>query len=140
MGIDAQIALVQSDPLAALSTLDRLWRFEAGCRVIWCEDGLAGLEYVFGTGRHWDRPEDRLRLVLIDVGVRVVDGLEVLRRIRGSRDVAPVKVAMMSRRVPSSMAPDAPHVDRWMHIPPSEHELAGALRLAGLGAVLVEGD
>jgi CheY-like chemotaxis protein len=47
-------------------------------------DGVAALEYLFGTGKHAGRDASVLpSVVLLDLKLPKVDGLEVLRRIRG---------------------------------------------------------
>ncbi len=137
MDIAAEILLIQSDPRAGMRTLDRLWRFESGARTVWCRDGLEGLEYVFGTGRYWDRPADRVRAVFLDFETRVLDGAEVLRRIRGWRRGDPLFVAMMARRAARDAGVPLPRIDRWVHVPPTLKEIDGVLRAAGLGAVAV---
>lgn len=46
-------------------------------------DGAEALEYVFGTGRYAGRdPAEAPALVLLDLKLPKIDGLEVLRRIR----------------------------------------------------------
>ena len=47
------------------------------------EDGEEALEYLFCTGRHSTAPPDRMpAVVLLDIRLPIVDGLEVLRAIR----------------------------------------------------------
>ncbi len=51
--------------------------------VIVVRDGAAALDYVFGTGEHASRDAGVLpSVVLLDLKLPKVDGLEVLRRIR----------------------------------------------------------
>src|SRR5918994_4263984 len=51
--------------------------------VVVARDGAEALEYLFATGRHERRDRDSMpHLVLLDLGLPKVDGLEVLRRIR----------------------------------------------------------
>ncbi|MCX6269813.1 MAG: response regulator [Bacteroidetes bacterium] len=47
------------------------------------EDGKEALDYLFGTGKYADRDTTHMPLlVLLDLKLPVIDGLEVLRRIR----------------------------------------------------------
>jgi two-component system response regulator len=47
------------------------------------EDGEEALEYLFHTGRHSAAPVDQMpALVLLDIHLPIIDGLEVLRAIR----------------------------------------------------------
>jgi two-component system response regulator len=52
-------------------------------QVVVVRDGAAALDYLFGTGKHADRDPSVLpSVVLLDLKLPKVDGLEVLRRIR----------------------------------------------------------
>jgi two-component system response regulator len=47
------------------------------------EDGEEALEYLFHTGRHSTAPPDRMpAVVLLDIQLPIIGGLEVLRAIR----------------------------------------------------------
>ena len=47
-------------------------------------DGAAALDYLFATGKHAGRDQERRpTIVLLDLKLPKIDGLEVLRRIRG---------------------------------------------------------
>jgi two-component system, response regulator len=47
------------------------------------EDGEEALEYLFGTGRYSGHHEDQLpAVVLLDIRLPIIDGLEVLRAVR----------------------------------------------------------
>ncbi len=64
-------------------------------------DGAAALAYLFGTGEHTDRNVSVLpRLVLLDLKLPKIDGLEVLRRIRedARTKILPVVVMTASRQ------------------------------------------
>jgi two-component system response regulator len=51
--------------------------------VVIIQDGAEALEYLFGTGAHGGRdPADTPTVMLLDIKLPKVDGLEVLRRLR----------------------------------------------------------
>jgi two-component system, response regulator len=51
--------------------------------VVVARDGAEALDYLFATGRHEGRDPDSMpHLILLDLGLPKLDGLEVLRRIR----------------------------------------------------------
>lgn len=53
--------------------------------IVCVRDGQEALDWLFGTGAHAGRdPLDRPAVVLLDLKLPKVDGLEVLRRIRGN--------------------------------------------------------
>lgn len=60
-------------------------------------DGQEALDYLFGAGAHAGRDIGRLpRLVLLDLNLPKLDGLEVLRRIRASAATRRLPVVMLT--------------------------------------------
>lgn len=130
MDIEADILLVQAEAREARRTMDLLWGFEAGARTYWCRDGIEALEFVFGTGRHWDRPEGYPKLVLLDADEPLLGGIEILRRFRSSHAADGVRVALLD----GGPIEDRPHLgaDRVIAKPPTVATLERALIEAGL--------
>jgi two-component system response regulator len=63
--------------------------------VVAVRDGLEALDYLFRMGRHaFRKPEDLPAVVLIDLNLPKLDGLEVLRRMRSDyrTKLAPVVI------------------------------------------------
>lgn len=60
-------------------------------------DGSEALDYLFCTGRHSDRPiGNRPQLVLLDLDLPKVSGLDVLRRMRASARTRSIPVAVLT--------------------------------------------
>ena len=77
------ILLVEDSPSDSI-LIERALR-KAGIQnpVFQAKDGLDALHYVFATGRYEDRdPTEMPAVVLIDLNLPKMDGLEVLRRMR----------------------------------------------------------
>ena len=54
--------------------------------VVIARDGVEALDYIFGTGAHAGRdPEDTPAVILLDLKLPKIDGLEVLRRLRSDQ-------------------------------------------------------
>jgi two-component system response regulator len=80
-----EILLAEDNPEDAEMTLRALRKHNLGNQVHWVKDGEEALEYLFGTGRYAGRePTPALRLVLLDIKMPKVDGIEVLRRVKDS--------------------------------------------------------
>ena len=60
-------------------------------------DGAEALEYVFGEGRYEGRGvDDPPRVILLDLKLPLVDGLEVLRRVKGDRRTRTIPVVVLT--------------------------------------------
>lgn len=77
------ILLVEDNPRDEALTLRALKKNNIVNDVIVARDGVEALDYFFGTGAHADRDMTVMpQLVLLDLKLPKVDGLEVLRRMR----------------------------------------------------------
>ncbi len=77
------ILLVEDNPDDEALTIRALKRNNISNEVFVARDGVEALDYVFARGVHADRDVDELpRLVLLDLKLPKVDGLEVLKQIR----------------------------------------------------------
>jgi CheY-like chemotaxis protein len=82
-GSQIDVLLVEDNPDDAEFTLRALRKANVGLRIALVEDGVSALEFVFRTGAYADRTPPTLpRVVLLDLKLPKVDGLEVLRRIK----------------------------------------------------------
>lgn len=66
------------------------------CNIIWVQDGQAALDYVFRTGPYAHRAPGNPRLMLLDMHMPKIDGLDVLARIKASPQTRPIPVVIMS--------------------------------------------
>jgi two-component system, response regulator len=64
--------------------------------IVWVQDGAAALEYVFRTGAYAQRPADHPRLMLLDLHMPKIDGLDVLAKIKSDPRTRSIPVVIMS--------------------------------------------
>src|SRR6266700_7420241 len=77
------ILLVEDNPRDEVLTVRALKKGNIVNDVIVAHDGVEALDYLFGTGGHTDRDTTVTpQLILLDLKLPKVDGLEVLRSIR----------------------------------------------------------
>jgi len=91
------ILLVEDSADDEALTLRALTRNNIGNEVVVARDGEEALEWLFATGRHADRDHrQQPALVLLDLKLPKIDGLEVLRRIRARVETRLVPVVILT--------------------------------------------
>jgi two-component system, response regulator len=91
------ILLVEDNPEDHALTLIALLRHELPNRIHVVRDGQEALDYVFCLGAYADRQmTDQPRVILLDLNLRLIDGLEVLRRLKGDPETQTIPVVMLT--------------------------------------------
>lgn len=91
------ILLVEDDPGDVKLTLHAFKRFNIANQVHVVRDGAAALDFLFRTGAYSDRVGEELpTVVLLDIKLPKVDGLEVLRRIRADTRTKRLPVVILT--------------------------------------------
>jgi len=80
------ILLVEDNPRDEALTMRALKKSNIANDVVVARDGVEALDYLFGTGAHAGRDMTVIpQVVLLDLKLPKIDGLEVLRRMRADR-------------------------------------------------------
>ena len=85
MQLDKVILLVEDNPDDEALTLRALKKNNIMNEVVVARDGVEALDYLFGTGAYAGRDTgNQPQIILLDLKLPRVDGLEVLRRLRAN--------------------------------------------------------
>jgi two-component system, response regulator len=91
------ILLVEDNPDDEALTIRAFTKNHIANQVIVARDGAEALDYLFGTGAYDGRdPSDLPQVVLLDLKLPKVDGLEVLRRVRANPTTNMLPVVMLT--------------------------------------------
>jgi two-component system response regulator len=94
---DVAILLVEDNPDHRELTLSALHEVCEPARIVSVEDGGEALDYLFGRGAHEGRDTRKQpRLVILDLKLKHVHGLEVLKAMRADAVTQSVPVVMLS--------------------------------------------
>lgn len=94
---EKSILLVEDNPDDEALTLHALASHKIGDQVAVARNGVEALDYLFCTGPHSGRNPDHLpAVVLLDLKLPKIDGLEVLRRIRADKHTRLLPVVLLT--------------------------------------------
>jgi CheY-like chemotaxis protein len=97
------VLLVEDNPYDAELMLRALRKDGLANGVVWLKDGAAVLDFLFGTAGDAAAPSGTsLRLVLLDLKLSEVDGLEVLRRIKSDQRTRTIPVVVLTSSLDES--------------------------------------
>ncbi len=94
--LHVDILLVEDTATDAEMTIRALRKKGLANHLVWAKDGSEALEILFGEGEYAGREITRPRLIMLDVKMPKVDGIEVLRRVRQDEGLCGIPVVMLT--------------------------------------------
>jgi two-component system, response regulator len=92
-----EILLVEDNPNDVALTLRAFKKYNIGNRIHVVHDGAEALEFVFGTGAYAERSfELTPRVILLDLKLPKVDGLEVLKQVKADPNLRTVPIVVLT--------------------------------------------
>jgi two-component system response regulator len=94
---DKMILLVEDNPDDEALTIRALKKNNIGNRLVIVRDGVEAIDFLFGNGSYKDRDlKDVPQVILLDLKLPKMDGLEVLRRIRENETTRLLPVVILT--------------------------------------------
>ncbi len=90
------ILLVEDNPDDEALTLRAFGKNRISNKVVVARDGVEALDYLFATGSHAGRDPALPAVILLDLKLPRIDGLEVLRRVRAEPRTSLLPVVILT--------------------------------------------
>ena len=90
------ILIAEDSPADAEMTIDALREARLANPIVHVEDGVEAMEYLLRQGRFAGRSDEEPAVLLLDIKMPRMDGLEVLQRIRADERLRRMPVVILS--------------------------------------------
>jgi CheY-like chemotaxis protein len=91
-----KILLAEDDPNDIELILAALTEHNLANEVVVARDGVEALDYLYQRGQFADRPAGHPVVVLLDLKMPKVDGLEVLRQVKSDPDLKTIPIVVLT--------------------------------------------
>lgn len=136
-----RILLVDDSPRDTELALDALTDHNLTNEVVTLRDGAEALDYLYRRGRFADRLDGHPAVILLDLKMPKVDGIEVLRQVKSDPDLKTIPIVVMtsSREEQDLLNSYQLGVNAYVVKPVNFHQFIDAVRqVGGFWAVLNE--
>ncbi len=129
-----RILIVEDDPKDVELTLTALEEYNLANEVIVTGNGADALDYLYCRGSFSTRSSENPAVILLDLKLPKVDGLEVLKQIKSDDNlkIIPVVVLTSSREEKDMVASYKLGVNAYVVKPVDFHEFVNAIRELGV--------
>jgi CheY-like chemotaxis protein len=134
MNTFGRILMVEDDPKDVELTLTALEEYKLANEVVVASDGEEALDYLYCRGKFADRPNDNPAVLLLDLKLPKVDGLEVLQQVKSDEKLKliPVVVLTSSHEEKDMVASYKLGVNAYVVKPVDFHEFVNAVKELGV--------
>ena len=93
---NVDILLVEDNPTDAELTMRALRKGKLANHITWVKDGAEALEFIFRAGAYAGQPDQNPKLILLDLKLPKVNGIEVLKQIKADERTRVIPVVMVT--------------------------------------------
>ena len=94
---EVEILLVEDNPTDAELAIRALKKNNLANNLVWVKDGAEALDFIFATGAYVQRSVvNGPKVILLDLRLPKVDGMEVLRRIKEDQRTRSIPVVVLT--------------------------------------------
>lgn len=94
---EVEILLVEDNPTDAELCIRALKKSNLANKLVWVKDGAEALEFIFATGAYSGRSiTNGPKVILLDLRLPKVDGMEVLRRVKTDERTRTIPVVVLT--------------------------------------------
>jgi CheY-like chemotaxis protein len=129
-----RILMVEDDPKDVELTMTALEGYNLANEVIVTRDGEEALDYLYRRGKYMTRSSDHPAVILLDLKLPKIDGLEVLRQVKTDDNlkIIPVVVLTSSREEKDLVSSYKLGVNAYVVKPVDFHEFVNAIKELGV--------
>lgn len=129
-----RILMVEDDPRDVELTLTALEDYKLANEVVVCRDGQEALDYLYSRGKFSDRVNENPAVILLDLKLPKVDGLEVLQQVKSDERLRMIPVVMLtsSHEEKDMMQSYKLGVNAYVVKPVDFHEFVNAVKELGV--------
>jgi len=94
---EVEILLAEDNPRDAEMTMRALRKINFANKLHWVQDGEEAMDFLLRTGKYEGRDTtNNPKLILLDIKMPKVDGIEVLRRVKAQEALRAIPVVVMT--------------------------------------------
>lgn len=93
---EIEILLVEDNHSDAELAMRSLKKQNLANNLVWLKDGAEALDFIFAQGQYAGRTGSKPRIILLDLRLPKVDGMEVLKKLKGDERTKAIPVVVLT--------------------------------------------
>ena len=93
---EVEILLVEDNPNDAELIQRTLHKLNITNEIVWVQDGAEAIDCIFNTGKYTSQKGTKPRLILLDLRLPKIDGLEVLKKLKNDPNTRHIPVIVLT--------------------------------------------